>query len=166
VNRATTSNLCVECGLCCDGSLFADVELANDRESILMESAGAVVDEDEDAQLLAQPCSALRGKRCSIYKQRPQCCRTFECLLLKRVQRGEISFADAREQIRFTLELKASIESFISLSPEDDPKLSFKERCQDAISADSGGSVKLEQLVGKFDAMSRQVFLGGHDVSA
>jgi Fe-S-cluster containining protein len=35
-----------------------------------------------------QPCPAYADCRCQIYQQRPQHCRSFECLLLKRVKAG------------------------------------------------------------------------------
>src|SRR5688500_4982323 len=87
------SNLCVQCGLCCDGSLFSEVELASDMEAADLEPHGLNVDdgdEDEPA-VLNQPCGALCGSRCSIYAQRPECCRTFECKLLKDFKRGLVS---------------------------------------------------------------------------
>ncbi|MGZ5544198.1 MAG: YkgJ family cysteine cluster protein [Limisphaerales bacterium] len=163
MNCATTSDLCVECGLCCNGSLFADVELANRRESILMESAGAVVDEDDDSLLLIQPCSALQGKRCSIYHHRPKCCRTFECLLLKRFQRNEVSFEVARKQIREALQLKANIEMLFPPAVNDEPNVCFKERCDDAISTfpeKSRKAAQLEQMAVDFERLVRDVFLG------
>jgi uncharacterized protein len=94
--------LCTHCGLCCNGALFADVELASQREADGMEALGLLVDEtDDDAArpLLVQPCVALKNKRCTVYEFRPQCCRTFECALLQRVKRGLLSITDARKQI-------------------------------------------------------------------
>ena len=61
-----------------------------------MEAGGCEI---EDDSLLIQPCPALKGKRCSIYPHRPKCCRTFECLLLKRVRRGEISVSAALREV-------------------------------------------------------------------
>ena len=87
------SILCTRCGLCCNGTLFEDVELSR-SEAFRLELAGLNVENEEEA-LLNQPCGALRGRRCSIYTQRPKCCRTFECLLLQRTKRGEITVAGA-----------------------------------------------------------------------
>jgi hypothetical protein len=130
-----------------------------------MESAGAVVDEDENSSLLIQPCSALQGKRCSIYHLRPKCCRTFECLLLKRVERNEVPFSSAQKQIRETLQLKAKIEAALLSSPVDDPTLSFKERCLDAISnrsTECKRGADFERMVCKFETIVVQVFLGSN----
>lgn len=102
-----TDTLCTQCGLCCDGSLFADVELAGADESAGLEAMGLEIEEDDaDGALLVQPCAALRGRRCGIYAHRPECCRTFECGLLQRVRRGALSveraaavIAEARERV-------------------------------------------------------------------
>ena len=78
-----TDTLCTRCGLCCDGSLFADVELAGTDEASALEVMGREIEEDDDDRgLLLQPCAALKGKRCSLYPHRPDCCRAFECRLL------------------------------------------------------------------------------------
>lgn len=96
-----TDFLCTECGLCCDGSLFSDVELSSAKELSGLEVLGLnVEDGDRSAPgLLLQPCNAREGKRCGIYQHRPKCCRTFECRLLKDVRSGKMSANDAREKI-------------------------------------------------------------------
>ena len=74
-----TDTLCTQCGLCCDGTLFGDVELAGRREAARLEGLGLDVDSDDaDVELLALPCAGLRGTRCRVYAHRPPCCRTFE----------------------------------------------------------------------------------------
>ena len=84
---ALTDTLCTQCGLCCDGTLFADVELGR-AEAARLENMGLEV-EVTDGGLLSQPCAALKGRRCSIYAHRPKCCRTFECQLLHRLISSE-----------------------------------------------------------------------------
>lgn len=98
MSESLESILCTRCGLCCNGSLFADVELAGRREAERMEMAGVEVEDDEEF-LLIQPCKALRGKRCSIYARRPECCRTFECLLLQQTKRDEVTVTTALKVI-------------------------------------------------------------------
>ena len=51
-------------------------------------------------QIILQPCPAWRNSQCSIYVQRPERCRLFECRQLKRVALGEITEAAALEKIR------------------------------------------------------------------
>ena len=47
-----------------------------------------------------QPCRALEGCRCRIYRDRPTYCRQFECLLLKAVKAGRIETVAALRTIR------------------------------------------------------------------
>ena len=90
--------LCTKCGLCCNGSFLADIEISRE-EALRLEAGGLEVEEEDGNALLIQPCAALKGKRCSIYAYRPKCCRTFECLLLKRARQGEVSVVKAGEMI-------------------------------------------------------------------
>ncbi len=47
-----------------------------------------------------QPCAAFCEGRCRIYSERPQYCREFECLLLKRLQNRDITRERALRTIR------------------------------------------------------------------
>src|SRR5688572_4108088 len=96
--NSVEESLCTECGLCCDGSLFADVELASHREALKLEILGLEID-DTDQPVLIQPCAALKNKKCTIYKFRPKCCRAFECRLLQQVKSGAISLTLAQIEI-------------------------------------------------------------------
>ena len=60
-----TDTLCTRCGLCCDGSLFADVELASGDEASALEVMWLEIEDDDDdgGGLLVQPCGALKGRR-------------------------------------------------------------------------------------------------------
>ena len=74
-----TDRLCTHCALCCDGTLFADVELAGRKEAAALEAMGLEVEDDDDGDgaLLVLPCRALQGKRCGVYAHRPNCWLTF-----------------------------------------------------------------------------------------
>jgi hypothetical protein len=48
---------------------------------------------------ILQPCPAWRDAQCSIYLQRPERCRLFECRQLQRMAAGEITEAAALEKI-------------------------------------------------------------------
>lgn len=88
------ASLCTRCGLCCNGMLFADVELRDAEESLRVESLGIECDEEDGHELLIQPCAGLEGTRCGVYAHRPECCRTFECRVLKDYLAGRISLAE------------------------------------------------------------------------
>ena len=102
-----TATLCTRCGLCCDGTLFGDVELTGPRETTRLEALGLDVDTDDaDVELLSLPCRGLRGTRCNVYVHRPQCCRTFECRLLQDAGRGIVTVDEALARIA---EVKAQV---------------------------------------------------------
>jgi Fe-S-cluster containining protein len=130
-----TDTLCTRCGLCCDGSLFADVELANTDEASALEVMGLEI-EDADVKngaLLLQPCRALKGKRCSIYPHRPDCCRTFECRLLREVKRGAAGVEQAKEKIAEALRRVKRVKELAGQLGQEDEQLPLKERCVEAL---------------------------------
>ncbi len=86
-----SQSLCKACGLCCSGALFADVELKDESEALTVECLGLEVEVDEGSFQLLQPCRALSGAACKVYDFRPQCCQSFECLLLKDFKAGRRS---------------------------------------------------------------------------
>jgi len=100
MNDADAQQICRQCGLCCSGALFADVELRDSREATAMEALGLEVEEEEGRWLLVQPCRALAGTECRTYQHRPECCRTFECKLMRDVRSGAIRFDEATGVIR------------------------------------------------------------------
>jgi Fe-S-cluster containining protein len=107
--------------------LFAEVELRNQRESFNLESFGLQIEEGDDGELLMQPCGALKGNRCTIYRHRPNCCRTFECRLLRDVNEGKRNLSEAHEIIRGTRQMIAHIARSLPLK-NGQPPLPLKER--------------------------------------
>jgi len=98
------ANLCLECGLCCNGVIFADVELQPIEFKCLEFKVQIPATRRKNGQRavakLPQPCAAFDGCRCRIYAERPSYCRQFECLLLKNVQAGRLEHAAASRIIR------------------------------------------------------------------
>ena len=111
--------LCLACGLCCNGVLFKDVELQPGDNAEHLRSFGLPVREarrvwrksgrslhskpETRNPKFPQPCAALcAGNRCRIYAGRPARCREFECALFKSVAAGETELAAALKTIRAT----------------------------------------------------------------
>lgn len=83
------SHLCLACGLCCDGTLFRDVELADDAEAAVFDRAALPVRRTAKQTRVTQPCPALGADcRCGVYAERPARCRQFDCALLLAVRDG------------------------------------------------------------------------------
>src|SRR6185369_8936384 len=85
--------LCLQCGLCCNGVLFADVRPERGDDSRLFQQYGLRV---------PQPCPAFNAGdcKCAVYSDRPQRCRKFECKQLIAVQAGQKASAAALTKIR------------------------------------------------------------------
>ena len=134
-----TDTLCTKCGLCCDGTLFADVELVGEAEVARLEILGMEVEnEDRNAGLLSQPCAALRGTRCGIYAHRPKCCHVFQCDLLQSAQRGAVTVERALEQITDAREQIRRVRALLARLGNRDEGLPIKERCAETLAAKGG----------------------------
>jgi len=145
MNPSLTDTLCTRCGLCCDGSLFADVELGQ-AEARRLEIMGLEVDDHESgAGLLSQPCAALQGRRCGIYAHRPQCCRTFECQLLQDAQRGAVTVEAAQDLIAEALKRIQRVRELLAQWGAGDVRLPLKERCAEALAGQVGATHGMER---------------------
>ena len=93
--------LCSSCALCCNGVLFGDVELQASDNPKALQRAGLKLQRKGKKHCLTQPCSCLDERNlCGIYSARPARCRSFECLLLKRVLENELDLAEAKKATR------------------------------------------------------------------
>lgn len=97
--------LCQACALCCDGTLFTRVPLAEDDAA---PARAGVVTTPTGGRYLPQLCAALEGTRCAVYAQRPLACRRFECLLVAALRDGETSLAGALALVERARALRAS----------------------------------------------------------
>lgn len=132
-----TDALCTHCGLCCDGTLFSEVELGGPGEATRLEALGLAIEED-DRPLLLQPCAGLAGRRCSVYAHRPGSCRTFECRLLQDVRSGTTSVPRALATIRATLARVRRIRGLLARLGRNDWIAPLEERCADALTSTPG----------------------------
>ncbi|MFO1497246.1 MAG: YkgJ family cysteine cluster protein [Verrucomicrobiota bacterium] len=96
------ADLCPACGLCCNGALFADVELSRKDAPDALQSSGLTLQRKRGKLAFIQPCACFDGQLCQIYAQRPTRCRTFVCGTLHRVQDGTLTAAAALKLIRQT----------------------------------------------------------------
>ena len=140
-----TDILCTNCGLCCDGTLFADVELVGQAELVRLEVMGMdVVNKGGNTGLLSQPCAALCGTRCAIYADRPNCCSVFECHLLQNAQRGVVTVERALEQIANAREQIRQVRTMLDGLGNRDDRLPIKKRCAETLAAE-GGNPELQR---------------------
>ena len=92
--------LCLHCGLCCDSTLFADVELRAGDEAKRLPRVGLTLHQKTRTKLaFSQPCACFDGKLCRIYAERPKRCGLFACGLLNRVESREMTVNAALKKI-------------------------------------------------------------------
>lgn len=88
------SALCVECGLCCDGSLFRFLPVEPSEVPQYRALALPVI--TASGRLAMQlPCSRLEARCCTVYEKRPPGCRSFVCHLGRRLELGDVKFPEA-----------------------------------------------------------------------
>lgn len=136
MNPSLTDKLCTRCGICCDGSLLADVRLTGGCEADRADDLGLRVDHDSYEHVMLLPCAALSGTCCGVYAHRPRTCRSFECHLLLGARNGRVSIPEALERIAEAREGIEHVRSLLTAFPTDDPSLPLRERCADALSAE------------------------------
>ena len=104
-------NICIDCGMCSDGTMYRWVGLREGDQLEPLSSAGAVFVARDAETLFQLPCPAFRGGCCSIYESRPKICRDYRCFLLRRYEAGDVSFEEARARITRTMALRDRVRS-------------------------------------------------------
>ena len=139
--------LCLECGLCCNGVIFADTQLQPGDDVERLRSLGlrliatkektprtAAQRRDPASHLagsnpkFAQPCAAFDGRCCRIYDARPKYCRQFECLLLKSVKAAKLETADAVRIVREARRRADKIKQLLSALGDTDEHTALSVR--------------------------------------
>jgi Fe-S-cluster containining protein len=130
------SQLCPNCGLCCDSTLFADVELSAGDDAKRLAGLGLPLEKKGRRKLaFAQPCACFDGRRCNIYEDRPVRCRTFECGLLKKVAADELSAAAALKKISSAKILVKKVRELLVQLGQKDEHLALTRRYAQAMCA-------------------------------
>ncbi len=106
------SEICIDCGFCCDGTLF-DHALAgpgDTPESLITIGLAPIDDSLVDKSGFQLPCPHFTGL-CSIYASpRPWACGAFRCRLLRSFANGMYTATQARQIVR---EAKAMREALL-----------------------------------------------------
>jgi len=98
-SAAAIDQLCPNCGLCCNGVLFGDVELQRGDDAKHLTKLGVDLFRKGRKTAFAQPCACLVNGLCRIYADRPKRCAAFDCRLLQRVQAGKVTAPVALRKI-------------------------------------------------------------------
>jgi hypothetical protein len=119
--------ICVQCGLCCDGTLFGHAVLQKGERGSLPEKIEQQYWKEEETEFFTLPCQYFNGK-CTIYDQKKAVvCSAFRCQLLKNFSKGQISKDNADRIVSDALKFRDEILELYKCIFEDDTKLSFRE---------------------------------------
>ena len=126
--------LCLSCGLCCNGVLFKDVELQPGDDAKQLAALGLPLTHPKSPSLnpkskFPQPCAALcSDNRCRIYAERPARCRDFECALFKSVAAGQTELPAALRAVRTTIQRAAKVRDLLAALGDTDESLALSLR--------------------------------------
>jgi Fe-S-cluster containining protein len=133
---AAISQLCPNCGLCCDSTLFADVELRAGDDPQQLKSLGLTLGKKGKNKLaFTQPCACFDGKLCGIYADRPKRCRLFECGLLKRVEANAMTAGAALEKISEAKQRAEKVHELLRESGQRAERMALTHRYAEVMSA-------------------------------
>jgi uncharacterized protein len=125
--NALAEKLCLSCGLCCNGVIFADVQLQRGDKVERLQELGLV---KRNASKFPQPCEKHDGCRCGIYADRPQYCRQFECLLLQNTQEGRVTETAALRVIKETRAKATKVRELLEELGDKDGSIALSKRFQ------------------------------------
>jgi len=108
--------------MCCDGTIFHYVRLQARDSAKALAALGLKLKRKRKRDHILQPCPAHQGCQCSIYNDRPERCRLFECQQLRRVSAGEITEAEAAAKIQEALERVGRLLALFGLAGETNSK--------------------------------------------
>ena len=106
-----SENICLACGICCDGTLIGFVQL--EREEFAAQRDVLDIEESDEIGFFLQPCKKFCNA-CTIYEKRPKQCAKFECQLLQSVDNKELAFDAAVEIVKEVKDKKQVVEGNIT----------------------------------------------------
>lgn len=110
-DRSRGSDLCTQCGLCCNGALhnFAKLE----PEEVEYASGLGLTLRASGRPGFALPCPMLEGTLCSIYGDRPKVCSRYKCQLLQDLEAGAVTLDAAIGKVGTAKELVRQAETLM-----------------------------------------------------
>jgi len=157
-------SLCVQCGLCCDGTIFEHARVFPEDDLTQLEADGFILLTAAERRGFALPCHHQQGRVCTVYQQwRPTICQTFRCRLLRRFEAGELSWEEARARIERTVALVEGIQARLP-APSEEERTSLKQRMAAWQQAQTAAGVDVQRAFAPLllDFVSLQRILDQH----
>lgn len=148
-------NICVTCGMCCDGTLFLHASLNPGEKGNLPEKIEQNTFSEGEKDYFRLPCMYFAGK-CSIYgEKRADVCSSYRCQLLKDLSINKVQLKEALSIVSEAVEIRETIfNDYLNLSGEKEV-LCFKQltgeliKMIDSEKLDSRKKEKYELLLGR-----------------
>ncbi len=103
------SQLCTQCGLCCNGVIHTTAKL--DPDEVQSAAALGLPVQPGEKPSFKLPCPHLENACCTIYGSRPRVCARYKCQLLQDLESGAVPLDEAEAKVRLARELLAKVES-------------------------------------------------------
>lgn len=132
MNLASQNNICIQCGLCCNGTLFnwANIE-PNEVIDELFPTEIIKIDKREKS-VFSLPCQFLNNCVCTIYTsespKRPLICAKFKCKLLQKYEENQITYSESITLIKKTKELAQKNDDLINVTFPELKELSTSKK--------------------------------------
>lgn len=117
-------DLCTDCAMCCDGTMFAYVNVSPEEVPAL--SADFAIRDEGGEPNFAQPCHYSVDRKCEIYARRPLTCRSYRCKTLSELRKNLIPVDEARRRVDDALAARNAVSQL--LQPGETLPLARKRR--------------------------------------
>jgi|WetSurMetagenome_2_1015567.scaffolds.fasta_scaffold177462_2 hypothetical protein len=123
--------VCINCGFCCDGTLFFHAHLNPGERGHLPEKIESDSFSEGDKDYFRLPCNYFSGK-CTIYDQkRADICSSYRCQLLNDFAERKITLSEALEVIREAMKMRTEIFEQYKLITGDRTDIHFRKLLQE-----------------------------------
>lgn len=152
--ESAIARLCPKCQMCCNGVLFADVELEPLDSRDHLKELGVKLRRKGRKSCFNQPCAQLQSDGlCQIYSDRPTMCAGFECGVLLRLASGEWTEAQAIAKIRKARKLENKVRRLLKQLGNSDEDLALTKRYQQIMMAPIDCAANEELIEARGDLM-------------
>ncbi len=134
LDSAFYERVCGECGLCCDGTLFADVRLREEDDPKDLLTLGFKLKRRKGFYFFKQPCQARTEQGCKVYEKRPNRCQAFECRQLLDLKDDVVTEAEVLDTIRATKEIIGQIDELLARAGDSRKNKSLMQRYEHVLS--------------------------------
>ena len=155
MDETNANTLCRSCGLCCNGKLFAWVELRPGEIDSLEALGVQVFQSDPNERGFSQPCPLWKGE-CTIHDtpHYPHSCRAYNCKLLKEVITEKESLSQALTIVAQAKKMIHEVEALLPASPNTN----FRERLVAQIEGKGNTDIEFQRKANVLLNLYKDVF--------